>query len=303
MQIKPYFPGAKNGLRQFLPRFNLGAPVSLRTLAANAAIATRYDQMGGYKGPLGFSLSGVFADSPATFDRRFCGGNVRFQGDGSVQMKLYKGTVTYRGIHCFGNPKGLASNSVYLIVSVYPPGNPGKAEVFKIPDDSGGSVIEGLDQGQDSNNGERVVYGDDAFGYAPPTSLIITTMVMGTSLLGDSQKVKQKVKDAVQQSADQLNAAEGQPATPAQVALFSDTLTGIIVPFLGAIGLTDAVRGRPMAISLTVNDQQNDFAAAPPPSSLHRGPIAYNFETPILTDGDASYKAYFDVVYETRAGQ
>jgi len=30
--------------------------------------------------------------------------------------------------------------------------------------------------------------------------------------------------------------------------------------------------------------------------SKQQGPITYNFETPLLTDGDASYKAYFEVI-------
>ena len=61
-----------------------------------------------------------------------------------------------------------------------------------------------------------------------------------------------------------------------------------------SLGLTDLVRGRAQSINLSRNALRDDFLPNAP--SKQQGPITYNFETPLLTDGDASYKAYFEVI-------
>ena len=290
--IRAFLPGANAGLRQFVQRFNLASPISVRQLTAQAAIAARYEQLGGFKGQLGLSLSDVKASSPTVFTRSFTGGDLHFTGDGQTPIDpLFQTTITYEGAHCFGNPKLLGSDSVYLMVSVYPPGNPDQAVVFKLPDDGGSHLIDNFEKGQDSTDGVRVIWGGIRI---PPQPLVITAMVMGSSLLGDSTKVKDKVKEAVRSAADRANAAEGQIASPSQLDFLANAFSSIFGGLLDDLGLTDQVRGREQSIPLRRDSSNDDFL--PQPASKQQGPINFNFETPLLTDGDASYKAYFSVV-------
>jgi hypothetical protein len=289
--FRSLFPGAQAGLRQFAPRFNLSPPISLRALAAHAAIATKYEQLGGFKGALGLALSGVRPDSPSAFSQPFTGGDIHFLDNGQTPVfPIFQTSITYQGAHCFGNPSGLASDSVYLIVSIYPPSNPERAVVFKIPDDGGSHLIDNFEKGQDSTDGIREIFGGEK---QPPVPLVINTMVMGSSLLGDSQKVKEKVKEAVQQAADQSGTAEGQLASPGVLNFLAGAISSVFGGILDDLGLTDAVRGRPQSIMLRLAPEANDFLPNAP--QKQQGPISFNFETPLLTDGDASYKAYFNV--------
>ncbi len=59
----------------------------------------------------------------------------------------------------------------------------------------------------------------------------------------------------------------------------------------GLFGLTDQVRGRPVARTIKFVD----WDALPPPDAKQFGTISFNWETDIMTDGDASYKAYFNL--------
>jgi hypothetical protein len=285
--VRSFFPGANAGLRQFLSGFNLTPPVGLRTLTANAAIAARYRSLNGFRGPLGVAMSPVTSEgaSSQAFVQSYRGGDLHFLGGRTSGDHMKQTTITYKGAHCFGNPGFLKSDSVYVIVSAYSPENRQAANTMKFPDDQGGTLYDDFEQDQDRTGGIADIWS------GPPQPLVIEPLVMGSSLLGDSQKVKNAIRDAIQKAADSTNAAEGQPATLAQIALLSNAFTSIFAGFLDALGLTDQVRGRPQSISF----QYEDLLALPPASSQHFGIIEYNVESPILTDGDASYKVYFDV--------
>ena len=185
----------------------------------------------------------------------------------------------------FGNPGFLKSDSVYVIVSVYSPENRQAVVTMKFPDDSGGGLYDDLEQGQDGTAGISDMWVHN------PQPLVIEPLVMGSSLLGDSQKVKNAVSDAAKQAADEAAAAEGVPVTNGELDAIGAAVAGIAGALLGSLGLTDGVRGRPQSITL----HWDDLLALPLPSSKQFGSITYNVESPILTDGDASYKVYFDV--------
>lgn len=286
--LRAFFPGANSGLRQFAPRFSLVPPVSLRTLTANAAIGQRYQALNGFRGQLGAAMSPVRAETASSlaFVQHYRGGDLHFDGGQTAGDNNRAAVVTYKGIHCFGNPAGLASDSVYVIVSVYSPENKGAAVTKKFPDDNGDGLYDNLEQGQDSTAGVDEMWNHN------PQPLIIVPLVMGSSLLGSSQKVKSAVHDAAKQAADQAAAAEGVPVTNAQLDLIGIAVAGIAGALLGSLGLTDQVRGKPQTIEL----HWDNLLALPPVSSQQFGNIKYNVESPILTDGDASYKVYFDVV-------
>lgn len=290
--VRAFFPGANTGLRQFFARFNLNPPVSLRRLAASAAIASKYDQMENFKGVLGPALSDVKADSPTTFVRSFSGGDIHFLDEGQTTADpILLTKIEYAGTHCFGNPGPLKSDSVFLIVSIYPPSNPDQAVVFKIPDDSGDGLIEDFERGQDSTDGVREIYGGEDVG---PKSLVISVMVVGDSLLGSSKKVRDAVSKAAHEGADQANAAEGQVASPEVLDFFASAFSTVFGGLADDLGLTDQIRGRPASINLRRDTQANDFVPTHP--MQQSGPINFNFATPLLTDGDASYMAFFRVV-------
>ncbi|MGA8658110.1 MAG: hypothetical protein WB586_18360, partial [Chthoniobacterales bacterium] len=157
--VRSFFPGANNGLRQFLTRFKLNPPVSLRTLVANAAIAQRYEELGHYKGPFGVALSSVQADSPKSFVQSFEGGKLHFS-DGQVSASNQSFiTISYQGAHCFGNPKFPRSHSGYVIAIIYVANKKDKAVVVKLPDDQGGGTYDGWDEGVDETQGQGIVFG------------------------------------------------------------------------------------------------------------------------------------------------
>jgi hypothetical protein len=158
---------------------------------------------------------------------------------------------------------------------------------MKFPDDTGGGLYDDLKQGQDGTAGV-----EDMWVHSPQP-LVIEPLVMGSSLLGDSKKVKEAVHDAAKQAADQAAAAEGVPVTAAELDAIGVLAAGLAGTLLGSLGLTDGLRGRPQSITL----HWDDLLALPAPSSKQFGIIAYNVESPILTDGDASYKVYFDVQF------
>jgi hypothetical protein len=291
--VRAFFSGGNAGLRQLFPNFKLSPSVGVRQLAANAAISQKYDQLGNFKGVLGPALSDVKANSPTTFVRSFSGGDIHFLDTGQVSADpILETFITYEGTHCFGNPGALKSDSVYLIVSIYPPSNPEQAAVFKIPDDNGGGLIEDFEAGQDSTTGGGVqIFGGQDVG---PKSLIISVMVMGDSLLGSSKKVKDAVSKAVHETADKENAAEGQVASPEIIDFLASAFSAVFGGLLNDFGLTDQVRGRPQVIKLRRDTQEDDFVPTRP--LQQSGPISFNFATPLLTDGDASYMAFFRVV-------
>ena len=288
LAVSRFFPGANSGLLQFAPGYNLTLPVSVRALAANVAIGQRYQALSGFRGPLGVAMSLVIAEDPSsqTFVQHYRGGDLHFDDLGLTSGdNLRAAVVTYKGIHCFGNPGFLKSDSVYVIVSVYSPENRQAVVTMKFPDDSGGGLYDDLEQGQDGTAGISDMWVHN------PQPLVIEPLVMGSSLLGDSQKVKNAVSDAAKQAADEAAAAEGVPVTNGELDAIGAAVAGIAGALLGSLGLTDGVRGRPQSITL----HWDDLLALPLPSSKQFGSITYNVESPILTDGDASYKVYFDV--------
>jgi hypothetical protein len=177
-----------------------------------------------------------------------------------------------------------------VVAIIYTANKKDQAVVVKIPDDAGGNVYNDWNSGVDEKQGQAVIFGNDT--NIAPSDIVIETLVIGHEVLGDPQKVKKTIQDAVQKAADEAAAAEGVPpdAIP-QVAL--DILTtGLFEVVNSLFGLTDQVRGRPMAKTI----KYKDWFTLPAQDSKQFGPIPYNWETDIMTDGDASYKAYFNLV-------
>jgi len=288
--VRSFFPGANAGLRQFFARFNLIPPVSLRTLAANAAIAQKYQQKGGYKGPLGVALSPVGASTPGSFVQSFEGGQIHFTGGQTTIPPRNYITIAYRGAHCFGEPKFPHSHAGYVVVIIYKANNKDQAVVVKLPDDAGGDTYNNWNTGVDETQGQAIIFGADT--NVSPSDIVIETLVMGHEVLGDPKQVKKAIQDAVQKVADEVSAAEGVPPDAIPRGALDLITTGLFEVVNSLFGLTDQVRGSPMSKTIGYAD----WFTLPVHGSKQIGPIPYNWETDIMTDGDASYKAYFDLV-------
>ena len=293
--VRAFFPGANTGLRQFITRFNLTPPVSLRTLTAHAAIAQRYQELGHYKGRLGVALSSVNSDTPTLFVQSFEGGNLQFTTeDGNTKQDRQDFiTISYQGSHCFGSPKFPKSNKGYVIVIIYKGNDRDKTSVIKIPDDPGGSTYVGWDDGVDQTQGQGVIYGNDK--ESVPSKYVIETLVMGHEPFGDPKQVKQTIQDAVKKTADATAEAEGLPPDSIPPAAINILTEGLFAILDGLFGLTDQVRGRPVAKTI----ERADWYTLPPINSKKIGSITYNWATDLMTDGDASYGAYFNLEKRT----
>jgi hypothetical protein len=147
------FSRRQRRLRQFFAQFNVAPPVSLRALAANAAIAEKYQQSGNYNGLFGVALSPLQPDTGRSFVQSFEGGKLHFTDGGQVSASDQSFvTISYQGAYCFGSPKFPRSHSLYLIVIVYVANKKAQATVVKIPDDQGGSTYDGWDADSEAND-------------------------------------------------------------------------------------------------------------------------------------------------------
>ncbi|MGA7314393.1 MAG: hypothetical protein WBX22_10505 [Silvibacterium sp.] len=202
-------------------------------------------------------------------------------------------TVSYQGAHCFGSPKFPESHSGYVIVIVYVANKQSNAKVVKLPDDAGGDTYSGWDQSVDQTEGQGIIFGgtqEDA-----PTDLVIETLVIGHEPLGDPKGVKQKISDAVQQAGSAASAAEGVPPGGIPPAVYDILTAGLFAVVDGLFGVTDQVRGRPVAKTI----KYADWDTLPSLDSKQIGNITFNWETDLMTDGDASYKAFFNLAKHT----
>jgi hypothetical protein len=292
--VRAFFPGAKSGLLQFAPRFNLAPPVSVRALTANVAIAGKYAEKGGYVGPFGVALSPVLTESPSSFVQSFEGGKLHFTDGQTNATNQQFITISYKGAHCFGSPKFPRSHSGYVIVIVYVENKKDKATIKKFPDDAGGGTYDGWDEGGDQTAGQGVIFGGDR-DTQPPSGVIIETLVMGHEPLGSPEDVKKAINDAVEKAKDEAAAAEGVPPDSVPPVVVNVISQGLFAVVDGLFGLTDQVRGRPVARTIKFVD----WDTLPPPDSKQFGTISFNWETDIMTDGDASYKAYFNLEKQT----
>jgi len=292
--VRAFFPGANGGLRQFFGRYNLSPPVGLRGLAANAAIAQEYQRSGNYSGPFGVALSPVVPDTGRSFVQSYEGGKLHFTDDGQVNASDQSFvTISYQGAYSFGSPKFPKSHSLYLIVIVYVANKKSQATVVKIPDDQGGATYDGWDADSEQTGGQVIIFGGSQTD--APTDIVTETLVMGHEPFGDPKSVKQSIHDAVQKEADDAAAAEGVPPDSIPPVVINVLTEGLFAVVDSVLGLTDQVRGKPVSRTFKYADWFNLPAA----DSLKFHDITYNWETEIMTDGDASYKAYFNLVKHT----
>jgi len=289
--VRSVIPNAPSGLRQSVARFSLAPPANLRTLSANVAIAAKYDLLGGFKGPLGVSITSVGAADQGSFAQSFRGGDLRFTADGTtIQDKAIQLQASFQGIHCFGNPGFGKSDSVYAIVVLYGI-EQAALQTLNLPSDgSGGNPDhwDDLEQGQDRTEGQGSLVPVDA--PTPPQPVHLSAKLMRCGATGECHS--SDTKKAVIAACAGLGSVGGFPIgglAGAGVGAAVGAAVGKAIADL--FGLSDAEIGTWNRTFTTVEE----LLQLPPQNSLRRGPITFNVASDLITDGDASYSMHFNL--------
>ena len=248
-------------------------------LIAALAIEQKYRQIGGRQSLLGqpvdASLSVQF-DGQGFF-RDFNGGQIKFTSEGRASAFVtHRTVVRYRGIHCFG--KSEAVDEPYAIVGVYASDARDQIVVKKFP--VGRDSYTDFVASTDASESEEI-----SLDWAPQTLVIVSTVMEHDS--GDPDRVAAKVEDSLKKAA--IDAG----ADPADVSVFTGILDDLGIPGLiaDALGVGDDLIG-----IQTLQLNSTDITPKRPMQQF--GNISSNFESPLLSDGDASYKLFYEVFFQ-----
>lgn len=248
-------------------------------LLAAQQIEQKYVQVGGRESALGRAVdprSGIRSDG-AGFVKDYNGGRITFTSEGGASaFKTHRTVVRYRGMHCFGKSEG--QDEPYAIVGVYGSDSRDKAVVQKFP--VGRDSYTNFVASTDASESEEI-----SLDWAPQTLVIVSTVMEHDS--GDPDRVAAKVEESIKKAA--IDAG----ADPADVNVFTGILDDLGIPGLIAdmLGVGDDLIG---IQSLQLN--ASDIAPKRPMQQF--GNISSNFESPLLSDGDASYKLFYEVFFE-----
>lgn len=245
------------------------------------AIRDRWSALGWEKSYLGFPLSDELDFDEGGRVNQFQGGQIYWWPDTGA-IDLNEVVVQYTGMMCFGESAGLGSDEPYAVFGVVAPAA-SRATTTKIYEnvDSGESVVDLVE-----------IY------RGKPGGIVISTTIIEHDL-GDPNVYLDKVKGVV----DTASAAVAGVLT--------------IVPVVGAI-LAATIGLALSEVANTVSEAINSVFGTGDDTIGHsttklsakqmvvlsartaiqppfKG-IVYKVETDLITDGDASYKAYFELV-------
>jgi hypothetical protein len=268
----------------------LSRPTTLRAVAANAAIPARYQALGGYQGQLGVATSVITPSTDGlSYTQGYRGGNLHFTDNGGVCLSDGLAlTILYQGIHCFGNPGFGKSDTVYGILSWFNP-EQGNAKTIKVPNDGTGDAYDDLEQYQDRTFGATALISGSLL--TPPQPTVLTATIIRCSDIGcNSEQMKSDIANAVAQVKDAYGEYRNVPVWGAAFVSIVNAIVNAIGSLLG--GLVNDV---PIGFYTFSFPTPQDFVNLGPVDSHTQGPIKYNLESGLISDGDASYKMYFDV--------
>jgi hypothetical protein len=270
--------GPSASVRELAKRVNLPPPISLHALIAALQIQQKYDQIGGRQSPLGKPInpSRSVEFNGQEFFRDFRGGQIKVtSAGGAAAFETHQTIVRFRGIHCFG--KSEAVDEPYAIVGVYAPDAREQTVTKKFPSDRDSYT----DFVASTDATESTDVSPDFPGWAPQSVAISCTVMEHDS--GDPDRAAAAVEDAIKKAADTAGAAE-------EVSVFTGILDDLKIPGLIAdlLGVGDDVIGSQVL--------QIDIDQMIPKRPMQKfGNIEFNFESALLSNGDASYKLYFEV--------
>jgi hypothetical protein len=253
-----------------------GLGVDQRAPIAARQIEEKYRQIGGKQSLLGRPVNASLSvqSNGQGFFRDFRGGQIKLTSDGAASAFVtHRTVVRFRGIHCFG--KSEAVDEPYAIVGVYASDARDKIVVKKLPVDR--TSYENFVASTDESASEEI-----SLDVAPQTLVIVSTVMEHDS--GDPDRVAAKVEDSLKK------AALAAGADPADVSVFTGILDDLGIPGLIAdlLGVGDDLIGI-QALQLDIKE------IIPKPPMNQFGNISFNFESPLLSDGDASYKLFYEV--------
>lgn len=273
--------GASASVRELAKRLNMQPPISLHALIAAQQIQQKYVQIGGRQSPLGRSTDPSISvqSRGQDFFRDFRGGQIKFTSTGGASAFVTHQTIVrFRGIHCFG--KSEAVDEPYAIVGVYAPDARDQITTTKFP-----SASESyMDFVASTDVSESMDVSSDSPSWAPQSVAISCTVIEHDS--GDPGRAAAAVEDAFKKAASTAGVAE-------EIGVFIDILDDLQIPRLigDFLGVGDDVIGSQVL--------QIDIDEMMPKRPMQKfGNIEFNFESPLLSDGDASYKLYFEVFVE-----
>jgi len=201
--------------------------------------------------------------------------------------------VRFKGLVCFGTQVGPEnSDEPYVFVftrCTSPPDAPPTTSV-KLPR---GIAAWSMDQGDGQKACEQM------YGPGPARELLIHVRLMEHDQQ-DLSEVESKAREEISKGVDAGLAAlyravpfaAAIEAVPGLKQAVKDGVSKVFVAGLReTVGWNDDELGNETVI-IHVADLVSSASSAPQASHG----VEYHIETPLLTDGDASYKAYFDVV-------
>jgi 5-keto 4-deoxyuronate isomerase len=272
--------GEKNEHMVIGPPWSIvGVGVPNNALIAGQQIQQKYIEIGGRQSPLGRAIDPNLSvqSNGQEFFKNFRAGQIKITSEGGASAFVtHRMVVRYQGIHCFG--KSEATDEPYAIVGVYAIDARDKIVVKKFPigRDSYTNFVASTDE-SDPN--------EISLDLAPQTLVIVSTVMEHDS--GDPDRVAAKVEDSLKKAAIAAGADAGE------VSVFTGILDDLGIPGLIAdvLGVGDDLIGSG-ALPLNITD------IIPKRPMQKFGNISWNFDSPLLSDGDASYKLYYEVFVE-----
>ena len=206
--------------------------------------------------------------------------------------------VRFKGIHCFGQQRGLDADDMYALISVYPVGrNTAIATTsLKLPLDSPGEK----DQTWAMKTGDSRTAADVCYqGAATDIAVSVVLMEQDQADISSTETfIRDKVSAGVEEGLKALYAKVPEAAIIEAIPGFREKAKeiisdGIVLGLKELIGFdNDKIGEDVLAILLP------DMIRISTEEERVEAGIEHHLASTLLSDGDASYKVYFDIVAE-----
>jgi hypothetical protein len=250
--------------------------------SAQKVITEKWEALNAADGPLGVPIAPLRFDGG--FTQVYRGGQIELR-DGELQaVQQHRLRVRYAGMHCFGAQSGPGDDDIYAFVNVYAPEQARrKPEAIKIPDGSGTIAM-------DSRRSSAEGFGEIWSG--PPQDLAISA-VLWEQDTGFPAEKKRYVDAGLAAGAAAVGGLIGGPAG----AALGGGLAAAFVPEFTSFVASEILGVDDDCIDTDVRTvlYQEQMGLLP---VQNQWDLQFTHETKLLTDGDASYKLFFQVIRE-----
>lgn len=256
------------------------------TNEVHGSIWEKYNSLGGPSSWLGFPISDETDFTENGRVNIFERGSIYYWSDTGA-IELNDVAVQYTGLVCFGESRGVGSDEPYVILGTISPMTRSTIR---------SKIYEGVDSGSSRPDLIEIYRGK-------PYGLNLSVTLFENDE-GDPDAYKNKVEEAVNKVADNAKVKAdvigvvavipvvGLAAALA-VYIFWDDLKSLLTDGVNsALGTADDKIGEAL---IHISARQMIILASQTDNQIYRD-IGFKLETPLLTDGDASYKVYFGLV-------